>query len=126
MNQAERLFAASSEPQLMIIPPIDEQALGLASYLTVTPGIGGRLRTEPEDFVVVELGDGPPRVDEGAHAAFRVRLRNWETNRFSGAVAQRLGIHREQVGFAGMKDKRAVTEQWFTAKAPVAALSALQ
>lgn len=106
-------------------PPADEQALGLSSYLTATPGIGGRLRAEPEDFVVVEQGDGPPRVDGGAHAAFRVRLKNWETNRFAGQVAQRLGIHREQVGFAGMKDKRAVTEQWFTAKAPVPALAAL-
>lgn len=110
-----------SRPQ----PPPDEQALGLASYLTATPGIGGRLRAEPEDFVVVELGEGPPRVEGGAHAAFRARLRNWETNRFAGTVAQRLGIHRDQVAFAGMKDKRAVTEQWFTAKAPVAALAAL-
>lgn len=108
------------------VPPPDEQALGLASYLTQTPGIGGRLRAEPEDFVVVELGDGPPRVDGGAHAAFRARLKNWETNRFAGTAAQRLGIHRDQVGFAGMKDKRAVTEQWFTAKAPVAALEALK
>lgn len=107
------------------VPPAEEQALGLSSYLTATPGIGGRLRAEPEDFVVIEQGEGPPRFDQGPHAAFRVRLKNWETNRFAGTVAQRLGIHREQVGFAGMKDKRAVTEQWFTAKAPVAALAAL-
>ncbi|HUR24461.1 MAG TPA: tRNA pseudouridine(13) synthase TruD [Candidatus Thermoplasmatota archaeon] len=106
-------------------PPAEEQALGLRSYLTATPGIGGRLRHEPEDFVVVELGDGPARFDPGAHAAFRVRLKNWETNRFAGQAARLLNIHREQVGFAGMKDKRAVTEQWFTAKAPVSALSAL-
>lgn len=106
-------------------PPEEEQALGLRSYLTATPGIGGRLRHEPEDFVVVELGEGPPRFDGGAHAAFRARLKNWETNRFAGQAARLLNIHREQVGFAGMKDKRAVTEQWFTAKVPVAALSAL-
>ncbi|MEA3137318.1 MAG: tRNA pseudouridine13 synthase [Thermoplasmata archaeon] len=110
-----------SRPQ----PPAEEQALGLRSYLTATPGIGGRLRHEPEDFVVVELGDGPPRFDQGAHAAFRVRLKNWETNRFAGQAARLLNIHREQVGFAGMKDKRAVTEQWFTAKVPVAALASL-
>jgi tRNA pseudouridine13 synthase len=106
-------------------PPAEEQALGLRSYLTTTSGIGGRLRHEPEDFVVVELGEGPPRFDPGAHAAFRVRLKNWETNRFAGQAARLLNIHREQVGFAGMKDKRAVTEQWFTAKAPVSALASL-
>src|SRR6185436_3536481 len=94
-------------------------------YLTATPGIGGRLRAEPEDFVVVELGDGPPRFDEGAFTAARVRLKNWETNRFVGQAARALNIPREHVAFAGMKDKRAVTEQWFTFKAPVDAIPRL-
>ena len=106
-------------------PPAEEQALGLRSYLTTTPGIGGRLRAEPEDFVVVETGAGPERVEGGAHTAARIRLRNWETNRFAGQAARALGIHHEQVAFAGMKDKRAVTEQWFTFKAPPAALAEL-
>ncbi len=38
-------------------------------------------------------------------------------------AAKALNIHREQVAFAGMKDKRAVTQQWFTFKCPVADLS---
>ncbi len=98
-------------------PGSDEQAIGLTSYLTDTPGIGGRLRTEPEDFRVIELGDGPKHTpDDGKFAAARVELRNWETNRFAGLAANRLGIARGQVAFAGMKDKRAVTEQWFTFK----------
>lgn len=96
----------------------------MRSYLTTTPGIGGRLRGEPEDFVVVELGEGPPKVD-GAYTAARIRLKNWETNRFTGQAARVLGIHREQVAFAGMKDKRAVTEQWFTFRVPPAAIAEL-
>ncbi|MEA3191600.1 MAG: tRNA pseudouridine13 synthase [Thermoplasmata archaeon] len=107
------------------VPPAEERALGLASYLTPQPGIGGKLRVEPEDFQVIELGDGPTPFEQGAHAAARVRLRNWETNRFVGEAARRLGLHREQVAFAGMKDKRAVTEQWFTFKCPVAELAKL-
>ncbi|MHB8634033.1 MAG: tRNA pseudouridine(13) synthase TruD [Thermoplasmatota archaeon] len=109
-------------------PPEAESALGLVSYLTDVPGVGGHLRSEPEDFQVLETGEGPPRLPDGEtgpHTAARVRLRNWETNRFAGEAARRLGIHREQVGFAGMKDKRAVTEQWFTFRAPVAAVQAL-
>ncbi|MES2155275.1 MAG: tRNA pseudouridine(13) synthase TruD [bacterium] len=102
------------------VPPDEERALGLASYLTATAGIGGKLRGEPEDFVVIETGEGPKPFAEGAHAAARIRLKNWETNRFAGEAAKRLGIYREHVAFAGMKDKRAVTEQWFTFKAPVA------
>jgi len=108
-----------SRPQ----PPPEEQALGMAAYLTATPGIGGKLRTEAEDFVVVELGEGPKPFGEGAYSAARIRLKNWETNRFVGEAARRLNLHREQVAFAGMKDKRAVTEQWFTFKAPAAAVA---
>lgn len=111
------------------VPPEAEQALGLRSYLSPTPGIGGRLRSEPEDFRVVELGPGPPELAEGSYAAARIELRNWETNRFAAQAARELGIHRDNVAFAGMKDKRAVTEQWFTFKCPVdevAKLNALQ
>ncbi|HLF16701.1 MAG TPA: tRNA pseudouridine(13) synthase TruD, partial [Candidatus Thermoplasmatota archaeon] len=107
------------------LPPPEERELGLAAYLTATPGIGGRLRSEPEDFQVVELGDGPARFDEGPYTAARIRLRNWETNRFAGTAARMLGIAREQVAFAGMKDKRAVTEQWFSFKCGVADLDKL-
>ncbi len=95
-------------------PPAAEQALGLGAYLTPQEGIGGKLRTESEDFQVIELGPGPKQADDGRFAAARIRLRNWETNRFVGKAANRLRLKRQQVGFAGMKDKRAVTEQWFT------------
>ncbi len=98
----------------MPAPPAAEQALGLGAYLTSQPGIGGKLRTESEDFQVIELGPGPKPAPEGRFAAARIRLRNWETNRFVGKAATRLRLKRQQVGFAGMKDKRAVTEQWFT------------
>jgi tRNA pseudouridine13 synthase len=107
------------------VPPAAEVALGLRSYLTDTPGIGGKLRVEAEDFVVVESGEGPAPYDAGPYAAARIRLKNWETNRFAAQAARVLGIMRDHVAFAGMKDKRAVTEQWFTFKAPVSALASL-
>ncbi len=116
-----RLARALTRP----VPPQAERDLGLASYLTATAGIGGRLRAEAEDFIVVELGEGPKPFADGAHTAARVRLTNWETNRFVGEAARRLNIHREQVAFAGMKDKRAVTEQWFTFKCPAADVARL-
>lgn len=105
--------------------PALEQALGLRTYLTDTPGIGGHLRGEPEDFQVFELGDGPKPDDRGRFAAARIRLRNWETNRFVGIAANKLGVRRNGINFAGMKDKRAVTEQWFTLPCKLDRLDAL-
>ncbi len=107
-------------------PPAEEQAIGMRAYLTATPGTGGRLRSEPEDFQVIELADGPPRVEGGKHAAARIRLRNWETNRFCHQAANVLKVKRGAIGFAGMKDKRAVTEQWFTFPCPVDRLDDLE
>ena len=77
------------------VPPEAERALGLASYLSETPGIGGKLRSEPEDFRVVETGEGPTPFAEGAHAAAYVELRNWETNRFAMQAAKAIGIGRD-------------------------------
>src|ERR1041385_2104687 len=52
-NRLLRVGGGAAVPRPL--PPPEEAALGLRSYLTATPGIGGRLRGEPEDFVVVEL-----------------------------------------------------------------------
>lgn len=94
--------------------PPEEKAFGIGAYLTGTPGIGGRLRAEPEGFLVLETGPGPRPAEDGRFTAARIELRNWETNRFAQKAAGILGLRRGQVGFAGMKDKRAVTQQWFS------------
>lgn len=96
---------------------MDEATIGMATFLTNEPGCDGRLRAEAEDFRVIELGDGPKRT-EGRFSAAYVQLKNWETNRFVQKASNRLKLKRGQVAFAGMKDKRAVTEQWFTFKCP--------
>jgi tRNA pseudouridine13 synthase len=46
----------------------------------------------------------------------QVRARNWETNRLVGRMARSLQLSRSRVGFAGTKDKRAVTTQGFSFK----------
>ncbi len=101
---------------------------GILTYYTDTKGIGGKLRVAPEDFVVIERSIYPQEANDGKFTAARVTLRNWETNRFVRIASRMLGISRMAVGFAGTKDKRAVTTQLFSFKAPpekVAALSTL-
>ena len=99
--------------------PAHERAVGMAYYVSDADGIGGQLRASPEDFRVRELEAGgfePLEADPGAypHLVVRVRLRDWETAAFAGALSDRLGISRERVSWAGTKDKRAVTTQLFS------------
>ena len=88
-----------------------ERDVGIVGYLTSTPGVGGTLKSSPEDFVVEEISAPPPLSLDGRYAIASVRVRNWETNRLVREFARRLHISRRRIGFAGTKDKRAVTTQ---------------
>ncbi len=91
-----------------------EHVAGMELFATDTPPLGGKLRLFAEDFVVDEIGGGPRPNPEGKHVAARIRLTNWEQNHFVRDASRKIGIGRNQVGFAGTKDKRAVTTQWFS------------
>lgn len=51
----------------------------------------------------------------GDHTLFTVKKENWETNHLIREMAHALGVSRKRLGFAGMKDKRAVTTQRMSA-----------
>jgi tRNA pseudouridine13 synthase len=82
-------------------------------------GTGGVLRVEPEDFLVDEVPLVPPAGD-GVHALVRVRKVDRTTNHVVEALREALGLDRDAVGHAGLKDRRAVTTQWLSV--PLAAL----
>lgn len=91
-----------------------EPDIGIAGYLTSTPGVGGTLKATAEDFVVEEIPLPPPAAAEGRYAIATVRVRDWETNRLVREFARTLRISRRRIGFAGTKDKRAVTTRTFS------------
>ena len=105
--------------------PTGEEEVGMLGFITSTPGVGGRLRAEAEDFIVEEESRHPPEVPGGKYTAATVRLRNWETNRFVRQMSRRLGISSKRVRFAGVKDKRAITTQLFTIEAPIDSVKGL-
>ncbi|MDO9537571.1 MAG: tRNA pseudouridine(13) synthase TruD, partial [Thermoplasmata archaeon] len=96
-----------------------ESEIGLECFFTANAGIGGRLRTEPEDFIVEELSILPKEDPEGLNTAAIVRARYWETNRLIREFARHLRTSRKKIMFAGTKDKRAVTTQLFVFGAPM-------
>lgn len=77
------------------------------------PGVGGRLALDPDDFVVDEIPAYAPR-GEGDHWFVRVRKRGLETAEAREMLARAAGVDPRDVGFAGRKDKWAVTTQWFS------------
>ncbi|HEV2441750.1 MAG TPA: tRNA pseudouridine(13) synthase TruD [Steroidobacteraceae bacterium] len=77
------------------------------------PLSSGRLRAEPEDFLVEEdLGFEP--AGAGQHVLLKVRKRDANTQWIARELARACGCRQADVGYAGLKDRRAVATQWFT------------
>ncbi len=100
-----------------------EAEIGMRNYLCPAEGTGGHLKTLPEDFVVREISDPPRAKADGDYTIATVTSRNWETNRLVRILARSIGMSRERIGFAGTKDKRAVTTQLMSFKCPPEDLS---
>ena len=77
----------------------------------------GRIRARPEDFVVEELLGFAP-AGEGEHLLLRVRQAGCNTAWVAGRLARWGGRPRGDVGYAGLKDRHAVTTQWFSVRFP--------
>jgi tRNA pseudouridine13 synthase len=88
------------------------------------PGTGGRLKVAPEDFLVEELPAFPP-TGSGEHLWLWVEKRGRDTAEVARALARAAGVAAREVGYAGLKDRVAVTRQAFTVPAPSAGLGEL-
>ena len=86
-----------------------EKNIGIETFFTPYEGIGGKLRTTPEDFVVREVSNYPPKKEKGRFTIADVTVTNWETNHLVRDMSNWLHISRQRIGFAGTKDKRART-----------------
>jgi tRNA pseudouridine13 synthase len=84
------------------------------------PGIGGRIKTRPEDFEVEEVPAYPPS-GSGDHLFLWIEKRGMGAEYFVRQVARRLDIPVSEVGTAGLKDRHAVTRQMVSVPAHVEA-----
>jgi tRNA pseudouridine13 synthase len=84
------------------------------AYLTADlPGTGGLIKQHLTDFVVEEIpaykADGV-----GTHCYLQIEKRGFSTMAAADILARALGRKNIDIGYAGLKDKQAVTRQWFS------------
>lgn len=72
---------------------------------------GGELGPSPVDFVVDEIPAYSP-TGEGQHVYAQIRKTNYTTPAMVDLVARAAGVDARDIGYAGMKDRWAVTTQW--------------
>jgi tRNA pseudouridine13 synthase len=78
------------------------------------------IRSTPDDFIVTEQLE----IDfsgDGEHDWLYVEKIGANTHWVTEQLARHAGIKARDVGFAGLKDRHAVTEQWFSVRRPSAA-----
>jgi tRNA pseudouridine13 synthase len=93
-----------------------EQFARLAHVYPVL-GITATLKSTPEDFIVDE--ELPfDLTGQGEHAWLHVRKRNNNTDWVAARIAEFAGVKKYAVGYAGLKDRNAVTSQWFSVYLP--------
>lgn len=107
---------------MLQVPPLEKE-LGIETYVTQSPGVGGRIRQLLDDFVVEELlVDGSlaevslpveawEPAGEGRYLICVLVKRRWDTFLAVRQVAQRLRISQKRIRFAGIKDTKALTAQ---------------
>ncbi|KRA52281.1 pseudouridine synthase [Pseudoxanthomonas sp. Root65] len=81
------------------------------------PVLSARIRSTPEDFFVEEL-DGFEPSGEGEHLLLTVEKRGMNTVFAAKQIAAWAGIAEMGVGYAGLKDRHAVTRQRFSVHLP--------
>lgn len=83
----------------------------MADYLTKRfTGTGGSIKECPEDFRVEEIPLYEP-CGEGEHLYLEVEKIGLTTFDLLDSLAKALGAKRQEMGYAGLKDARAVTRQ---------------
>src|SRR5690242_11250169 len=83
-------------------------------YLTSDfPGIGGRIKQRPQDFFVQEVPLYEPS-GQGEHVYCEIQKSGIPTFEAIHRIAAALQISSRDIGYAGLKDARAVTRQIFS------------
>ena len=87
------------------------------------PAVSASIRGRPEDFRVEEsLGFEP--TGSGEHLYLQVRKRGANTRWVAEQLACHFGVAQADVGYAGLKDRHALTTQWFSVRDPSGGASA--
>lgn len=117
MPPAEQAAGHASPDGRAALEPLGDPAADLPYITPEFEGIGGFIKHRYADFLVEEIPKYDP-VGTGEHCYLLVEKRGMATSDMLRVVADHFGVDRDAVGYAGMKDKYAVTRQVVSVHTP--------
>ena len=94
-----------------MIPDLDSQ-IGITVYSTNFSGIGGKIRSTPDDFQVSEIISDKTKnsiSNQDGYAVYKLKKKKIDTNHALSDIFRKKGIRLKALG---LKDASAVTEQF--------------
>ena len=76
-------------------------------------GIGGKIKSCPEDFIVEEILINPP-LGEGNHFYLFFEKVGINTVDLARSLAKIFNVREWDIGYAGRKDSNSYSRQWFS------------
>ena len=86
-------------------------------YANNEPTLSGVIRTKFSDFKVDEKFAFDP-TGEGEHALLHIKKQDTNTDWLSRQISDLAGVRKVDVSYAGLKDRNAITTQWFSVWLP--------
>lgn len=86
-------------------------------YANSEPTLTGIIRSQFSDFKVDEKFAFDPSGD-GEHALLHIKKQDTNTDWLSRQISQLAGVRKVDVSYAGLKDRNAITTQWFSVWLP--------
>jgi tRNA pseudouridine13 synthase len=86
-------------------------------YVYGSPSGAGKIRTVAEDFIVYENLAFEPS-GEGEHFFLQIQKTGENTEYVARQLARFANVRQRDIGYAGLKDRHAVTTQWFSVWLP--------
>lgn len=95
----------------------DNFTLPIWSFAYGSPAGEGEIRVLPEDFIVEETLSFEPSGN-GEHVFLQIQKTGENTEFVARQLARFAQVRQRDIGFAGLKDRHAVTTQWFSVWLP--------
>ncbi len=87
------------------------------AYAYGSPVATGSLKMQATDFIVDEILPFQPE-GTGEHLFLHIQKQNENTEYVARLLARIAGVRQRDIGFAGLKDRHALTSQWFSVWLP--------
>lgn len=91
------------------------------AFMHGKPSASGKIKVLPEDFIVSESLSFTPS-GKGEHLMIRIKKVSENTSFVANELAKACGVKSFQISWAGLKDRHAITDQWFSVHLPKAGL----